>query len=49
MTALELREENDRRRTKGIPLLGEEEGLTKKEARKRRKEVGSDRAGRGGV
>lgn len=39
MTALELREENDRRRALGMPLISEEEGLTRKEARKRRKEV----------
>lgn len=39
MTALELREENDRRKTMGMPLLDAEEGLTRKEARKRRKEV----------
>lgn len=39
MTALELREENDRRRTKGMPLLSEDEGLTRKEAKRKRKEV----------
>lgn len=45
MSQLELRAENDRRRTIGMPLLDEEEGLTAKEARERRKEV---RQGRGG-
>lgn len=39
MTPLELREENDRRRTVGMPLLDEDEGLTRKEAKKKRKEV----------
>lgn len=45
MTPLEMRAENDRRRTRGMPLLDEEEGLTAKEAKERRKEV---RAGGGG-
>ena len=39
MTPLELREENDRRRTLGMPLLDEEETMTRKEAKKKRKEV----------
>ncbi|CAM9992524.1 unnamed protein product [Ectocarpus sp. 6 AP-2014] len=42
MTQLELRAENDRRRTLGMPLLDEEEGLTAKEARERRKEEGDE-------
>eukprot|EP00752_Nemacystus_decipiens_P012046 g10680.t1 len=42
MTPLELRAENDRRRTLGMPLLDEEEGLTAKEARERRKEEGDE-------
>lgn len=46
MTPLELRAENDRRRTLGMPLLDEEEGLTAKEAKERRKEVRA--GGRGG-
>lgn len=45
MNPLELREENDRRRTMGMPLLGEEEALTKKEAKHKRKEVGRLRPG----
>lgn len=40
MSPLELREENDRRRTLGMPLLGEEEALTRKDAKKKRKQVG---------
>lgn len=39
MTPLELREENDRRRTLGMPLLDEEDGLSRKEAKRRRREV----------
>ncbi|CAM9280641.1 unnamed protein product [Ectocarpus sp. 8 AP-2014] len=42
MTQLELRAENDRRRTLGMPLLDEEEGLTAKEAKERRKEEGDE-------
>lgn len=40
MSQLELRQENDRRKTLEMPLLDGDEGLTKKEAAKRRKEVG---------
>lgn len=48
MSPLELRAENDRRRTLGMPLLDEEAGLTAKEAREKRKEVRREDGGRGG-
>lgn len=40
MTALELREENDRRRAMGVALLDPDAVLTKNEARKKQREVG---------
>lgn len=40
LTPLELREENDRRKTLGMPLLDEDDVLTLREAKKKRKEVG---------
>lgn len=45
MNPLQLREENDRRRTMGMPLLGEEEALTRKEAKTKRKQVGGEGEG----
>lgn len=47
MSSLELRQENDRRKTLGMTLLDGDEGLTKQEAAKKRKEVSGCVRGRG--